>query len=274
MQKMLVSVEDPREAVLKRELRNAIVRKRRILSRRMLQIAALSSELDLIQNEYSVRIGRLNLKDNELDLQLIRLNNIIDLLNSGKSPKEALEATDDMYYAEEVESMRRQRTKIDEEEAFLVREEELLSHADEKAFRDLWRSLLFKFHPDLATDDEEKERRAEIMKKINSAYETHDVKALQDIEHMHLNTSSRTVSVVELENQLAVIENKMIHADQQLFMLKASEWYVWYLKRQKTKKKEDPFRSLERRLLDDIARKIEIVSKLREELWGRQVYTV
>lgn len=54
----------------------------------------------------------------------------------------------------------------------------------ENKIRELFRNLAKRFHPDLAGDDVDREKREKIMAQINNAYSSRDLKTLQSLAHM------------------------------------------------------------------------------------------
>jgi hypothetical protein len=54
----------------------------------------------------------------------------------------------------------------------------------ERKIRELFRNLAKRFHPDLAGDDTDREKREKIMAQVNNAYASRDLKALQSLAQM------------------------------------------------------------------------------------------
>src|SRR3989344_4770016 len=103
------------DSAKKRQLQKSIDRKRKILSTITAKFEMLKVELSLIQREYNIRIGRLLLKDNELDFEIIRLNNILRLISEGKTYFEAEVELENLYYNKE-EEFKKRENKLDDEE--------------------------------------------------------------------------------------------------------------------------------------------------------------
>lgn len=232
----------------------------------MEKIEDLKLDLDLIKHEYNVRIGGLLLKDNHLDLELLQLRNLKELMKGGMSYHQALKFEEDAFYTEMLE-MQKEQERLNEEKKIL---EEIQDVSEEVMddIKTIWKKLIRKFHPDLATDPQEKTEKEEIMKKINKAYSEHNLEVLRSFESMNGVIDSHEMTIQDLEKMIETIENSIIDAQGELTVLKKSTWYEWKKKRDKLgdAKKKDIFAELEAKLLDDIVKKIEIVQKLRDEV--------
>ena len=69
---------------LKKNRLNSIIRKKRALLRQIVaKTEMLKVNLEIARVEYMVRVGSLFLKDNQLDFEIIRLRNILELINQG-----------------------------------------------------------------------------------------------------------------------------------------------------------------------------------------------
>ncbi|HET9946692.1 MAG TPA: hypothetical protein VFQ63_01380 [Patescibacteria group bacterium] len=249
----------------KKQLKNAIERRRVILTTWTLKVEELQMELDLIQHEYNVRIGYLILKDNQLDLEIIQLRNLQTLMENGMTYDQAVRFEEDKFYNEIIEMQEKQK-EIDEEKEFLEKREEV-SEDVQKEIKELWKKLIRQFHPDLTTDKEEKKKREELMKSINNAYAQNDIDTLKTFHTNWFVGQQKEVSVEELENVLIEIENMISFWKEKWIYLKISEWSGWKKKIKSAKKTgEDVFADIERKLLDDIVRKIEVAKKLRKSV--------
>jgi hypothetical protein len=94
----------------------------------------------------------------------------------------------------------------------------------ERKIRDLFHQLAKQYHPDLAHEDDEKKRRAEIMAAINRAYTEKDLDALEAIAKQHdpknpANANSPETELVRLTMELRQLESMVFeveHAIRQL----------------------------------------------------------
>jgi len=260
----------------RKALEESIERKRKILEDLMADYEMLKVELDLIKHEYHVRIGKLLLKDNQLDLEILQLKNLQELMGKGMTYKKALATEQDSFYSE-ILKMQKEQEKINEEQEML---DSIADVSEEIAqnIKEVWKRLIRKFHPDLAQSKEEKEKREEIMKKINKAYTENNLDLLKEYETSTSLENVKEIPSQELEEVLANIEEMIRNYTGEIRVLKASSWYEWKKKIDKAKEKstdlkvsankakEDVFKELENNLLDDIVKKIEVVQKLREDV--------
>lgn len=234
-------------------------------------VEMLRLDLDIVKREYHVRIGRLYLKDDQLDLEIIRYKNIKSLLEAGVSYDDALKKINDQYYAEkEVFDFRGEEMHFDE--TILLKRKDV----EENTLMDikrLWKKLLFQLHPDLTKNPKDKKQREAIMRKINDAYTENDFDALKNIEIQHATENFEDDSLDRLEQRIVELEDSIISQQLQYKTLRNSEWYIWRKKSQAAKKKNiDIFKDLEEKLLEDITRKIKIVQVYRKEFDEKGYY--
>lgn len=262
--KALVSSPRNRKDEAKKRLRDQILQSRARLKKEITKNEMLRVELEMIQQEYNVRIGSLYSKDNQLDLEIMYIRNVIHLMNDGFTYPQAVEQLNETYYAKQRLFEREQEQLRNDESMYQKRQESGVVTEDLKK---LWKYLIGKFHPDLVQDPKEKSKREEIMKQINLAYEQHDISALQKLRHeVHLDhieesTIEKLTSILEdIAQQLS--EQYRIYRE-----LRESEWYVWRAKIKVSKKNNiDIFEDLEHTLLNDVAKKIKMLNVLRGQL--------
>ena len=253
------------ETKKKQSLQKSIDQKKRTLHTWNEKIEMLRMELDLIKHEYDVRIGYLLLKDNQLDLEIIKLKNLKRLMNEGMTYAEAIRREEDAFY-NEILRMQEEAKKIEEEKEFLKQHEEVDPEVG-KELKVLWKKLIRMFHPDLVQDREEKQVREDIMKQVNNAYAAGNLEVMQQIALTHNKPMIKEMRIEDLEQSLVDLENALLFAQQAWFELKISEWFGWKKKIEKAKKTgEDVFAALEKSLLDDITKKITLAQRLREEV--------
>lgn len=269
MQKALARTTDKEEKIKKR-LQESIFRKRQILTEWTEKVETLKMDLDLVKNEYTVRIGYLFLKDNQLDLEIIQYKNLKRLMDEGMTYDEAVRAEEDTFY-NEILRMQKEQEKIEGEKILFEKRSDVTDTVldDIKA---LWKKLIRKFHPDLVTDVSEKLQREALMKKINNAYAEADLETLRALENQMSIERLEESTVERLEKVLVDTENLIIEAKAAFKELRASEWYGWKKRLEKAKKeKVDIFAEMERTLLDDIVKKIEILQELRMQVQPQAV---
>src|SRR5258706_4678446 len=102
----------------RKQLEKSIEKRRKVLEDLMTDFEMLKVELDVIKHEYYVRIGKLLLKDNQLDLEILQLKNMQELIAKGMTFKEALKMEEDTFY-NEVLRVHKEQEKIAEEQELL-----------------------------------------------------------------------------------------------------------------------------------------------------------
>jgi hypothetical protein len=262
--KHIKSVSLANEEKNRKNLLQSIKKKRLLLQKLVIRTEMVKVKLDILKREYMVKIGSLVAKDNHLDLDIIRCRNIIRLMEDGLSYEKAVEEIQSTYYAEQLE-IDKENENIRHAEEVIEKSRNNKSEEIQVDARKLWKRLISKFHPDLTLDPTEKKRREDIMKQINMAYEEGDTKRLQRIETEHTPVEQTTVQ--HLEDVLVLLENEILEQEKQYTLLKKSEWYKWYMKISRTHQTiQDIFSDVEKKLLDDIVAKIEIVRKLKKKI--------
>ncbi|HSD99057.1 MAG TPA: J domain-containing protein [Patescibacteria group bacterium] len=266
MKKSLVNIVSKGEKE-KLRLKKLIERKTIILEELYEKQELLKMELETISHEYNIRIGALLLKDNQLDLEILQLKNLQELMRGGMTYSAAMKYEEDAFYSETIR-MQKEQEKLDEEKR-MINEIADVSEEVMEDIKTIWKKLIRKFHPDLITDSREKEKREEIMKKINKAYTERNLEALRAFENTQTVEAIEDLSAGQLEESLEKIENSIRDVEGELHVLQKSTWYEWKKKKEKVKQEgiiKDVFADLEQKFLDDIVRKIEIVQKLRNEV--------
>ncbi len=231
----------------------------------LLQLSAayetLKNDLDLIQREYYMRVGSLLNRDNELDLEIIKLKNLLACMKLGMTYREAVESLKDAYYSES------DYAETFTDESFVAADFKEETDNKKELLRALWKKIVTKFHPDLTVDPEEKKRREAIMKQVNKAYADGNQVLLEELYKTNHIATSTELSVKDLEQMIVQIENSIIKVKKETFDLKKTEWYGWKTKMKKAKKVgTDIFRDLEHALLDDIVKKINLLNTLKNDV--------
>ncbi len=244
----------------KKKLRLLIDKKRGILKELILKTEMLRVNLDMAKHEYMVRVGSLFLKDNQLELEIICLNNILQFMHQGYTQEEAEQKVSKNFYAQKADFEEEQEEILEEENIIKKREEN--KAVSEGELKEVWKRLVFKFHPDLIQDADEKQKRESIMKQINLAYQENDYDLLVKIENENKVTAELTVD--NLEELLAFVVEDIRQQRISFSELKKSEWYDWMIKIELAKKKSvNIFADTEKRLLNDIVAKFDSIKKLK-----------
>ena len=106
-----------------------------------------------------------------------------------------------------------------------------------------------------------------MMKRINEAYANNDYEALKGIENHYYVDNHQELPIQKLRKVFVDLENKIIAVSVALRILKESQWYAWKRKYEKSKKtNDDIFLELEKMLLDDILKKLDILKDLKKEI--------
>lgn len=266
MQKHLI-ISVTKEEKAKQQLKASIERKKKILSQWMEKVETLKMELELIQNEYNVRIGYLLLKDNQLDLEIIQYKNLKRLMDEGMTYEEAVKAEEDAFYSE-ILRMQKEQERLEEEKSFFEKRQDM-SEEIRASIKELWKRLIRKFHPDLVTDQDEKNKREALMKRINTAYAQGDVETLEEMENTIEIQDLEETDKEKLELVLVKTENLIQKAKQDFLDLRDSQWYSWKKRIDSAKKLPTPvdvFADMEKKLLDDVVKKITILRELRSQV--------
>jgi hypothetical protein len=233
----------------------------------------LRVELDMVRQEYSVRVGKLFHKSNQQDLDIIYFNNLLQLIQQGKSYEEAVKELDDTYYAKQ-RKLEEEREQMRRAQEIYEKRQESQNRRDDKEIKNLWKQLVSRFHPDLVQDSKEKKRREDIMKRLNRAYEEQNMEALKNMADDAQVSNYEETTVESLTQILVDTENQITEQEQVYQELKESEWHRWKINIARAKRKNiDIFAELERSLLDEIVRKMETIKNLKSkipELWEKE----
>ena len=254
---------NPREEKEKKVLQKIILKARQKLIVTITKTEMLRVELEMVKQEYHVRVGSLYLRSNQQDLEIIYYKNLLELMHNGYSYEEAVKKLDTTYYGQQ-KKMEEEREKLKWEKEIFNKREKSENNPEENDIKKLWKYLVSKFHPDLVLDAKEKKHREEIMKKVNRAYEEKNYNMLLQLKNEVSVEMSEENTIEKLTEFLIDIENEIIQQEIFFKELKNSEWHIWKLKIEKAKKQnKDIFIEIERPLLNEIVRNDEILHSLR-----------
>lgn len=258
MKKIIKSNTAIDEPLEKRELEKAISEKEKTLNELIEEIEQLKIDLTAVKQEYDVKVGRLYLKLDELDLEILKFKKIEDLINKGFSFEEAQKIVE--------ETLKKRREQIEEEYKKLNEEEKEvesrknISAEEKEELKKLWRKLAHKYHPDKFGGDEE------MMKKINKAYAEGDLETLRAIDQNGAGDGIETYTIEALKNKMAGIEISIKKIHQEYELLKKSEWFILKENIEKAKKHDrDILSELADKVLSDIAKKENQVGELKKK---------
>ena len=258
MNKIIKSNSTLDEPLEKRELEKAISEKEKKLNDLIEKIEQLKIDLTAVKQEYDVKVGRLYLKLDELDLEILKFKKIEDLINKSFSFKEAQKIVE--------ETLKKRREQIGEEYKRLDEEEKEIetrkdiSAKDKEKLKKLWRNLVHKYHPDKFGGNEE------MMKKINKAYAEGDLETLRAIDQSGTGNGVETKTIEALKNKLAELETSIKKIHQEYELLKKSEWFILKENMEKANKLgRDILSELADKVLSDIAKKENQVNELKKK---------
>jgi len=249
------SLDEPLE---KRKLEKAISGKEKILNNLIDEIEQLKIDLTIVKQEYEIKVGRLYLKLNEVDLEILKFKKIEDLINKGFSFEEAQKVVEETLKKRR-EQIREEYKKFDEEEK-KVEGRETISEEDKVELKRLWRKLAHKFHPDKTNGNEE------MMKKINKAYAEDDLEMPYAIDQNEIGADIEAKTIEALKNKLARLEKSIVKINQEFKQLKRSEWFILKENIEKSKKqKRDILSELADKVLTDIAKKESQLDEIKKK---------
>ncbi len=253
------SLDEPLE---KRELQETILEKEKLLIELIEEIEHFKIDLSVVKQEYDIKIGRLYLKLDETDLEILRFKKIEDLINKGFSFEEAQKVVED--------TLKKRREQIEEEYQKLNEEEKdiekrkTISQEEQEELKKLFHKLAHKFHPDLTGGDDT------MMKKINKAYADGDLEALHAIDQGGGIGNVGIKTIEELKNKLVNLEESIKKALHEQEQLKRSEWAILKESIEKAKKQErDILSELAEKVLEDIAKKKNLLDELKKKYGQR-----
>lgn len=253
--KSTTSLDEPKE---KRELERAIAEKEKLLVAILEKAEQLKIDLSVLKQEYDIKIGRLYLRLDEVDLEILKFKKIEDLLDKGFSFSEAQKIVE--------ETLKKRREQIKEEYRNLDEEEKdfesrkIISVDEQEELKKLWRKLAHKYHPDLAHGNEE------MMKKINKAYAEGDLETLRAIDREKSGADIETSTIEGLKAKLATLEKSIEKANADFEVMRKSEWAI--LKKNietATGQKRNLLNELSEKVLTDIAKKENQLGELRKK---------
>lgn len=136
----------------------------------------------------------------------------------------------------------------------------------------LFRKAAIKLHPDLASDEQERERRCRAMAQINSAYELGDCESIDWILAQWESTSGHVV-VDDISKEincvirnLAMAKKRLAQLELQLDDLKSSDWYSLFQKERYFKSRgKDLIKLLSRDAQREIEQAEKVLNSIKKE---------
>src|SRR5258708_7266000 len=90
-----------REEKEKRILKKLIQKSRQKLVTAITKTEILRVELEMVKQEYHIRVGSLYLRSNQQDLEIIYYKNLLELMHDGYTFDEAVKKLDTTYYGQQ-----------------------------------------------------------------------------------------------------------------------------------------------------------------------------
>jgi DnaJ-like protein len=156
---------------------------------------------------------------NELEADMAdfeeRYNKIVKpIANQIEAAKSAVEKLRDLQLMQQmgeklnVESLWHSETKTQATDEYPLPYDEILPSAEKakgsrhSRIKKLYRQLARRYHPDLAKDEEERERRTKIMSLINTAYQEEDIESLEALNEA---TPRQQSEAIDSQTPLAIM---------------------------------------------------------------------
>lgn len=239
------------------------------IGKRQKQLGLLSEKveqlkLDLlsVKHLFDQRVGKLYLRLNELELNILKLRQVLNKLKNGNSREQA-DSEVELEFAQATQDFESQYSTYTKEQAEAKAEPDFVPTEELKT---LWRRLVTQYHPDLVQEESLKKQYTEIMKRINKAFKEGDVVALQQIAQQ-ADQPVEPDSIVQLKDQLKRLHKAVRTLQKEQKELKMSEWYEWKTQLEIAQGEErDVFQDLAEQLESEIQSKETIFEHLNESI--------
>jgi len=155
-------------------------------------------------------------------------------------------------------------------EGVVIKPRDTLPPADEASLKRLYRKLALRFHPDLAPNDQTRQRWTEFMSQINDAYAARDAVALQELSDVLAReaaadpgaTTETALALVPDEDELTQAQSRLQALQLAIQSVEGELFDVEWAWEMKLKKEVDAARSKGRDLLEEIA--ADLQARLKE----------
>jgi len=240
-----------------RELKRLISEKEGILLIILEKTEQLRIDLSIIKQEYDIKIGRLYLRIDECDLEILKYKKIEDLISKGISFEEAQKIVE-AGLKKNYEQIKDQYSKLDEEEKDFENRK-ILSFDEQEEVKRLFHKLAHKYHPDKGGNDE-------MMKKINKAYFEGDLETLRAISAEESTMDIEIATIELLRAKLLKLEKAIEKANNNFSILENSEWSILNKNIERTlQQKRNLLNELADTILTEIAKKENQIDELNKK---------
>lgn len=218
----------------------------------------LKIDLSILKREYNIKVGRLYLRLDELEIAIVMYKTIDERIKKGEGYDYARSQAEEEI-KEQKEKVNKERRNINGEEK--SKSAKNISDEEKKQLKELFRKLSLRFHPDLENGNEK------IMEKINKAYAENDLNTLQNIFVLENVEFVNTIHSIEaLKEKIQKIEEAIKKATYDYSILQTSEWGVLKQNIEDASKKSRGLLSeLSEKILNDIALKEMELKKLEKK---------
>ena len=121
----------------KKDLQERIEKQKKKLVSLITKCELLRVELDMIRQEYTVRVGQLFHKSNQQDLDIIYYRNLIELLEKGYTYSDAVKKLDDTYYAQQ-HKLHKEREQMQRDQKIYEMRIESADKSQDPQIKNLW----------------------------------------------------------------------------------------------------------------------------------------
>jgi len=231
------------------------------LSQRELDLATLAAELQSYEQLYLAVMGWRYAELDEIQARIAKLR--VDQNPTSEQAK--------AEYTRASEQARESAESAGEH----AHEAPQKSFTSSKELRNLYREVAKRVHPDLATDDEDRELRTRLMARANAAYEQGDEQALREILDQYeaspesVKGDSIGEQLIKLIRKIALVKKRLESIGQEIAELEATPIGQLYKQARETKQTvEQLLERLAKHLDGEIAQALEQWADLvRERDW-------
>ena len=220
MTKKIINEQTPEERELEKKRVDLEILKSN-LAQKELDLVTITSELRTFEIRYLKSVG---IRLAELD----KIESIIAENLSIKYPKD--------FILQKDAELARNKARESSQEANLTENEQSLKQQFQpsETIKDLYREIAKQIHPDLASNEFDRARREECMKRVNQAYQRGDEEELRAIlaewksSPEHVVGEGIGAELIRIIRQISIIEKRIGYIDEEILRFMKSEIYQLY----------------------------------------------